>query len=570
VHGWKALSLDYPNREYALSTSSQLERITLDLLWQRIIAILEDETHVLIRTAFSTSTREAGDLSTGLFDSSGRMMAQAVTGTPGHVNSMALAVKHFLRRFPLSDLSQGDVLCSNDPWLCSGHLHDFTFVTPVFHNNRPVGVVANTIHVVDIGGLGFGPDARDVFEEGLCIPICKLMHRGHIDRLLLDVIRTNVREPEQVTGDLYSSIAGNEIAARRISELLRDFAQNDLEQLSKELISRTGSIVEERISKLADGTYRNEITLDGYDAPVTIRLALTVTGSRMILDFSGSSGASARGINVPMNYTSAYAVFGVNCALNPDIPCNEGSLAPIEVVAPLGSILNPSRPSAVSARHMIGQILPDVVLGALAPLMAVPAEGAGLLWSPSLRGLTKTGRAFAAISFNTGGAGAHFDRDGWNTTAFPSGVKAMPVESVEATVPVIFKRKELRPNSGGAGTYRGGLGQIIELEGETSGPLLVNAMFDRVSNPARGRCGGEAGAPGRVYLSSGRPFGSKGLYEVLPNDTLVLELPGGGGFGDSKKRSLDAIAADLHDEYITPDGAQLAYGVVPHSVPTTS
>lgn len=543
-----------------MSADTQRERIRTDLVWQRLITILEDQAQTLIRTAFSTTTRESGDLSAGLFDARGRMMAQAVTGTPGHVNSMALAVEHFLRRYPLGVLSPGDVLVSNDPWLCSGHLHDFTVVTPVFHAGRAVGAVANTIHVVDVGGLGFGPDGREVYEEGICIPISKLAVGGRVDALLLDIIRANVRTPEQVVGDLYSSIAGNEAAATRVSALLGEFGYADLERLSDAIISRTRRIVEERIAALPDGVTANSVRMDGYGDEVELRLRLSIEGSAMRLDFAGTSPASPRGINVVLNYTTAYAVFGVNCVLNPDIPCNHGSLAPVEVAAPLGCILNAQRPAPVSARHMIGHMLPDLVLGALDGILPIPAEGAGLIWNPSLRGRTAEGRAFATVTFNAGGAGAHRDRDGWNTTAFPSGVKTMPVEAVEATAPVVFRRKELRPDSGGAGRFRGGLGQIIEIAGEGEGPLLVNAMFDRLDHPAAGRGGGRSGANGIVRLASGESFAGKGIQEVPVGGTLILELPGGGGFGDPRERSREALARDLKEGYVSPERARSDYG----------
>lgn len=510
-----------------MTADPQRDRIRTDLIWQRLIAILEDQAQMLIRTAFSTTTRESGDLSAGLFDAQGRMVAQAVTGTPGHVNAMALAVGHFLERFPLDTLRPGDVLASNDPWLCSGHLHDFTVVSPVFHRSRPVGVVANTVHVVDIGGLGFGPDGR---------------------------------EPDQVVGDLHSSMIGNEAAAGRVSGLLAEFGCDDLQRVADSIVARTRQVVEDRIAALPDGDYANEIRMDGYEGEVELKLKLSIAGDSMTLDFAGSSLASPRGINVVLNYTTAYAVFGVNCVLNPDIPCNHGSLAPIRVLAPAGSVLNARRPAAVSARHMIGHMLPDLVLGALAPVLPVPAEGAGLIWNPSLRGATAGGRPFATVTFNAGGAGANADRDGWNTTAFPSGVKTMPVEAVEATVPILVRRKELRPDSGGPGRFKGGLGQTIELVGEGKGPLLINAMFDRLVHPARGREGGGPGQVGGIRLASGKPIESKGLQEVAPGDAVILDLPGGGGYGSPDGCERAAIKADLLGGYLTPDGVKAQYG----------
>ncbi len=532
---------------------TQRARIIGDLVWQRLIAILEDQAQTLIRTAFSTTTREAGDLSTGVFDRRGRMIAQAVTGTPGHVNSMALAVGHFLARFSLDTLVPGDVLISNDPWLCSGHLHDFTVVTPVFHGGRAVGAVANTVHMVDIGGLGFGTEGRDVHEEGLCIPIAKLAHGGALDTVLLESIAANVRAPDEVTGDLHSSMVGNAQAAARVSELLADYRLDDLEAVADAIIARTRETVEGRIAALPDGEYRNELATDGYDHEVLLKLRLIIDGRTMLLDFAGSSPADTRGINVVLNYTAAYAVFGVNCVLNPDIPCNHGSLAPIAVSAPPGSILNALRPSPVSARHMIGHMLPDLVLGALEELLPVPAEGAGLIWNPSLRGVGSDGRQFSMVTFNAGGAGAQTDRDGWNATAFPSGVRTMPVEAVEASVPVLIRAKDLRADSGGAGRQRGGLGQTIVIEGDAAnlGELLVNPMFDRLDHPARGRSGGGDGARGQVRLRSGGALPGKGRYTVPPGDALVLDLPGGAGFGPPVERDPAALAADIADGYVS-------------------
>lgn len=537
-----------------MTTGTQHQRITTDFVWQRLIAILEDQAQTLIRTAFSTTTRESGDLSTGAFDRRGRMIAQAVTGTPGHVNSMALAVVHFLRRFPLDSLAPGDVLVSNDPWLCSGHLHDMTVVTPVFRGERAVALVANTVHMVDIGGTGFGAGAREVHEEGLCLPICKLARAGVADPVLMEIIAANVREAEQVLGDLESSLAGNAVAAARLTALLEEFGLDDLEAVSDAIIARTQRAVEARIAALPDGRYANHLRVDGFDEPIDLHITVTIAGPAMLLDFAGSSREATRGINVVLNYTTAYAVFGVNCVLNPDIPCNYGSLDPIRVAAPAGSILNAQRPAAVSARHMIGHLLPDLVLGALAQVLPVPAEAAGLIWMPSFAGRRSDGSSFSTVTFNAGGMGAQHDRDGWSATGFPSGVKTMPVETVEAAAPLLFRRKELRPDSGGAGQYRGGLGQIIEIE--VDGETRLNAMFDRVVNPPRGRVGGRDGAAGRVALQSGKPVTAKGLQDLAAGEVLILELPGGAGFGDPALRDPAAIADDLLNGYVTEQGLE--------------
>ena len=541
-------------------SENQRDRIVTDIIWQRLIAITEDQAQILIRTAFSTATRESGDLSAGLFDARGRMIAQAVTGTPGHVNAMALAVAEFLRQYPLAGLAEGDVLLSNDPWICSGHLHDFTLVSPIFHRGVAIGVVANTVHVVDIGGAGFGAGAREVFEEGLCIPVCKLVEAGRLDAKLVDVVRANVREPDQVVGDLYSSIAGNDAAIRRVGQLLAEFGLADLEAVADAIIDRTRRAVAERIAHLPDGAYRNELRMDGYGRELVLKVEARIAGETLTLDFAGTSPAEPRGINVVLNYTTAYAAFGVNCLLNADIACNHGSFEPVRIVAPEGSILNVRRPAAVSARHMIGHMLPDLVLGALGQVVPVPAEGAGLIWNPSIRGQTADGRSFATVTFNAGGAGAQADRDGWSTTAFPSGVRAMPVEALEAAAPILIRRKELRPDSGGCGRFRGGLGQTIEIAADGDMPLLVNAMFDRVEHPAQGREGGGPGASGGVRTDLGEPFQTKGLQELRAGDTLILDLPGGAGHGDPRERARPAVLADVRDGYVSAAAAERDYG----------
>ncbi|MDO9362951.1 MAG: hydantoinase B/oxoprolinase family protein [Sphingopyxis sp.] len=543
-------------------SSTQKSRIATDLIWNRLIAILEDQAQNLIRTAFSTTTRESGDLSAGFFDREGRMIAQALTGTPGHVNSMARAVVHFLDAYPLATLAQGDVLLSNDPWLCSGHLHDFTLVTPVFHCGTAIGLVANTIHVVDIGGSGFGAGAGDVFEEGLCLPPLKIARAGEIDASVTQIIAANVRDAAQVLGDLHSSLLSNERAGERIGALLDEFAIRDVQEVAESIIARTQATVEARIAALPDGVYENSLELDSDSGMerVRLKLKLIVDGSRIILDFGGTSAMQPRGVNVVMNYTSAYAAFGINCLLNADIPCNHGSLQPIEVRAPAGSILNATRPAAVSARHMIGHLLPDLVFGALSQLLPVPAEGAGLIWNPSIRGTDATGRRFTIVAFHAGGAGALPHRDGWSATAFPSGVRAAPVEALEAAVPILVRRKELRADSGGAGEFRGGLGQVMEIAGDGDMPLNVNAMFDRTDSPPRGRGGGGDGACGVASLRSGAPFASKGPQVMASGDTLILQLPGGAGWGNPSTRQRDAVAEDVRQGYVSPAAAAALYG----------
>src|SRR5579864_7731135 len=345
--------------------NTALAQIHTQIMWSRLIAVVEEQAQTMIRTAFSTSVREAGDLSAGAFDLERHKLAQAVTGTPGHVNSMANAVVHFLKVFPIETMKPGDHYITNDPWLTSGHLHDITVVTPSFYQGRAVGLFACTVHVVDIGGLGMGPDGRQVFEEGLAIPIMPLARQGRMNEDLLRLVRANVREPLQVEGDIYALCACNEEGSKRLIEMMEEFEITNLDRLGDSIIEASREATLERIRALPAGTYRNRLTMDGYDKPLVLNAALTISGNGIHVDFDGTSPASSYGINVVLNYCLAYTAFGIKCLVAPEVPNNAGSLEPITVAAPEGCVLNANRPWPVAARHTVGQMLPDVVAGCL-------------------------------------------------------------------------------------------------------------------------------------------------------------------------------------------------------------
>jgi N-methylhydantoinase B len=557
--------------------NTALSQIHMQIMWSRLIAVVEEQAQTLVRTAFSTPVREAGDLSAGVFDRDGNMLAQAVTGTPGHVNSMAAAVKHFLDAFPLDTMTEGDHYITNDPWLTCGHLHDLTVVSPTFLRGEPVGLFASTVHVVDIGGLGMGPDGRQVFEEGLSIPLLPLAREGRINDDLMRIIRANVREPLQVEGDVYALAACNDEGSRRLVEMMDEFGIANLDRLGGHIIEASRQATIEEIGKLKPGRYRNSVDMDGFERPLHLEAEMTIGAGGIHVDYTGTSPASSFGINVVLNYTLAYTAFGVKCLVAPEVPNNAGSLAPITVSAPEGCVLNAARPRAVAARHTVGHMLPDVVFGCLHQVMeaGVPAEGASSLWIPQIYGgadvLDELGaegdgprpevRPFSTAIFHCGGAGARPGKDGLDVTAFPSGVRTIPVEATEAVAPVIFRRREFREGSGGAGRHRGGLGQIIELGGIDSTPIAMLCNFERVRNPARGRAGGGLGAPGRVSLASGRPIGAKGRQSVPGGDFIRLETPGGGGFGDPAERDPEQVAADVADGIVSREAAERVYRV---------
>ena len=610
-------------------TAAPLAAIRRQVMWTRLIAVVEEQAQALLRTAFGSVVREAGDLSAGVYDVRGRMLAQAVTGTPGHVNTMAMAVGHFLDRFPIAAMEPGDVFVTNDPWMGTGHLFDYVVVTPVFGSDAggpddgaagraevgrahgpddgdsdapdhrrtagpPVALVASTCHVTDVGGRGFSADANSVFEEGTLIPHLRLRGPGGLNEDLFAIIAGNSRNPVEVKGDLRSLVSCNDAGAARLRDMMREFALTRLDELADYVLAASEAATRRAIGALPEGRYATEMTLDGYEAPIRLKACLDIEGEHARLDYTGSSPASRYGINSPKCYTDAYSAFGLKCVIAPEVPNNAGSLRCFRVDAPSGSCVAPERPSPVTARHVIGQMLPDVVFGCLAQAVPdrVPAESAGSIWVLAMSSAegdasgTRAGRdapgadawsddagsgggssreARSPVRFNVmnvglGGVGAGPDWDGWNTTAFPSGVGAIPLEVTESESPLLYRRKELLPDSGGAGRFRGGLSQRIEIGNTENAPFLVSAAtWDRLRFPAAGRAGGRAGHLGSARLGSGAPLEGKVRHRIPAGDTLVVELPGGGGFGDPRDRPARALEADLAAGYVTPEGARRHY-----------
>ncbi len=542
-----------------------MDPITLEVIWRRLISVVDEQAAALIHSSFTTVVREAGDLSAGVFDRRGNMIAQSVTGTPGHINTMANCVrKYVVPNYPIDSLDPGDTLITNDPWQASGHLFDLTIVSPVFYRGRGVAWFANTCHAVDIGGATMGGDARSLYEEGLAIPLMKLFKAGKANSELFDIIRANVRVPEQVIGDIYAQEVGNQVGARKLIEMLAEYDLPDIEEVSALILDRTEAALRRAIRDLPAGVYSNTITIDGFDQPLTIACAITVNGDELIVDYDGSSPQVDRGINVVLNYTHAYTTYTLMAALAPGIPNNEGAFRPIDVRAPIGSILNCRRPAPVSARHLIGHFVSQPLLTALAEILPqqVIANGSAGLWNTMMDGMDERGEEFAYIFFSAGGMGAAYDRDGLSATAFPSGIMGVPVEAIETAAPLLMHRRELRPDSGGPGRFRGGLGQVMELEIITGASANHSCMYDRTGNPALGLLGGAPGAPGEVRLSDGGRPHPKSHYVLQPGQRVILELPGGGGYGTPKEREPERVLADLRQGYISALAAERDYAVV--------
>jgi N-methylhydantoinase B len=544
--------------------------VAYQVMWNRLISVVEEQAQALVRTAFSTSVREAGDLSAGVYDTHGNMLAQAVTGTPGHVNAMADAVAHFIRRIGRQNMFAGDIYITNDPWEGTGHLHDITMVTPSFHKGALVGFFACTAHIVDIGGRGFGADAHSVYEEGLYIPIMKFAERGTVDETLTRIIRGNVREPDQLIGDIYALATCNEIGHRRLIDMMVEFDLSDIDGIAEFILENSRRATLERIAVLPRVSAEGEMTMDGFDQPITLKCKITVESDRIISDFTGSSAVDKKGINCPLVYTKAYACYALKVAIAPEIPNNAASLAPFEIEAPENTIVNALHPAPVALRHIVGHFVPDAVFDAFDKIVPglVPAEGAGCLcnFQVSLRPRTdaqapRNARRSEVLTFNSGGSGARPDHDGMNATAFPSGVMTMPIEATEHAGPVIIWRKELRPDSGGAGKTRGGLGQYMEVGAQEGHEFDIQAMFDRGAHPARGRRGGQNGANTTIVRSDGAEMHVKGKQFVPHGERVIMAFPGGAGYGDPQDRPHDLVKRDLARGYISAETAAIEYGL---------
>jgi len=540
--------------------SEKLDIVAQNVLWNRLVSVCEEQANALMRAAFGAIVREAGDLSAGVFDAQGDMLAQAVTGTPGHVNTMAACVRAMLLDVPAESLKPGDVLVTNDPWLGTGHVFDFVVVTPAFLNGRIVGYLASTSHIVDIGGRGWSAESASVYEEGVTFPVMHLRRGQALNEDMLGIVTANSRVPHEARGDILSLLSCNDTGVARLLSLMREYALHDLIAVADFIFERSIMGTKKALSRAPMGVYENTMSLDGYDAPIILKARMTISEGRIDVDLSGSSPAIARGINCPLNYSAAYASFGIRALLTPEVPNNQASLAAINITADLGLVVSAERPSPVSARHVIGQALPDLMLGCLEQALPgeVLAESAGALWTLSLSGAGKTN--FTSLNVALGGMGARPNTDGLSTTAFPSGVGSVPVESAEVAAPVIYHVKEFICDSGGAGRYRGGLGQRIEIGSRINEDMHMSAAaFERLTIGPEGRQGGKSGAKGQVEISNGIRITDKGMYTIPAGERVILQTPGGGGYGLPTDRDGAILARDLSDEFVSEDAAITQY-----------
>lgn len=550
------------------SSSQRVDPVLVGLVANRLYSMLDEQQTALINTAFSPVVRESYDLACAAFDSAGNMIGQSSAGTPGHINALATGMHHITSRFSPKQLADGDVLITNDPWMTAGQINDITVATPVFHGGRLVAWFASCCHSPDVGGRILSAAATEIYEEGLRLPIMKLRTNDGPNTALEEIIRTNVRTPDETMGDIYAQVSANEVGARSLLRLMDEFSLNSIDEVASEIMHRSDIALRREIAELEDGSHSAEVICDGFGGEkLTLAVRVTVCGDAITVDYSGSSQQSAYGVNVVLNYTRAYTYFAIKAALAPEVPHNAGSFRPVTITAPEGSVLNCVEPAPVASRHLVGHFLPSLVFEALRPSVpaGLPAASADALWMAVWRGedAEPDCSPFTLTMFSAGGSGARPTKDGLTTTGFPTGVRAAPTEVLETLTPLVQVQRELLTDSGGAGKFRGGLGQRLRIRRRGRGSWSVNANIDRVENPAQGSHGALNGAKGRfIDESDSQELPRKSLVRLHNDASLVFDLPGGGGYNSPLQRDVNAVFNDVVDGYISLDAARSNYGVV--------
>ena len=534
-----------------VETPRQFDAVELELLWRRLISLVDEAAAALVRTSFSTLVRESYDFSCIVTDAAGQSLVQATESIPSFIGTLPETVKHFLKFFPPETLNPGDVLITNDIWLGTGHLPDITVAKPIFRHGKLVAFSASTAHAPDIGGKIRSPEPREVFEEGLQIPPLKLMRAGEADETLVAILRKNVRTPEQTMGDLWAQVVALDLMEERLHILMEQAGLDDLAALAAEIHARCEVAMRSAIAALPDGTYSSELQTDGLmDKPVTLKLSLTIEGDRIIADYTGTDAQVDRAINCALCYTYAMTMYGIKVCTSPNLPNNEGAWRSISIIAPEGCIVNPVFPASGGSRMLIGHYLPMLVFGCLGQIVPerVMAACGSPMWGMNQSGVNAQGKPYANMFFYNGGMGANMRGDGISCLSWPSNVSSTAIEITEHIAPLRVHYKRLRPDSGGPGRHRGGLGQEIALESRSETPIAVSFLAERTIFPAFGIEGGKAGAPG-VLRINGDKVDPKKQYVLSRGDTVILATPGGGGHGDPEQRDKLVRENDIRAGY---------------------
>ena len=546
----------------AKSARTGINPVELEILWSRLIAIMDEIDDAIVRTAFSTIVAESRDFGYILTDADGGSLCQSTFSPPNFCVQLPITAKHLLARFPLESLEEGDLLITNDPWLGTGHLPDYVMISPVFRDGRVIGFIGSIVHVSDVGGHGGDIEALDVFQEGIRVPPCRLLKAGVENDEIIGLIAANCRVPDLVLGDLRAMIGTHRIGVRRLYEFLDDTGFADFVPIARQIYARSEAAMRERIGKLEDGAYSFTLMIDGYAVRVTLCTTITIDGSDVSVDYAGTSPqVSGAAINCVYNSTYASTMFPFKCALAPDIPNNEALFRPIRVRAPEGSILNARHPAPVKTRAKVTNNINQVIFGAMWPMLGEHAQaGSGSIWPFTLRGDEPPYGRFVVDMLPHGGRGAMRELDGLVPVAFPHNSVVTPCEVMEAKAPITFLRKELRPDSAGAGRRRGGLGQTITFRHTGTREMVLSMIPDKLFAAPPGMGGGADGEIGQVRLN-GQVIERFPPIHFKPGDELELRLPGGAGFGPAAEREIEMIREDIRLEYLSEARAERDYGL---------
>ncbi len=543
--------------------------ITLEILWRRLISIVDEADSSVARTAFSSLLRDAHDYTCMFTDRLGRELAQGTFATPGQSGAMALGVKNLVNKFPADYYKPGDVFITNDPWALAGHLNDVCVMSPIFYKEQLVAFTACVFHHSDIGGR-VASDNHDVFEEGIFIPLVRLYDQGVFNQSVIDMIRWNVRTPDEVTGDIRSQIAANHVCSEKVCQMLKDSDLENLDDLANQIISLTEKSMREEIDKIPDGVYHAKGLVEQMRGKedIIIQAKVEVKGSDIIVDLDVSSPQVNWGGNVVFNFTFAYVFMAVKSMFAPDIPNNDGCARPIMLSAPEGSVLNCKFPAAVAARMGVGHFLTEVIYRALSgvlPRKVLAGSGGTPAAMNVFYGRRKDGKPWHSVIIRGGGMGASASGDGNYVYIFPANGANTPVEIFESDTPLIVEKRELVADSGGPGNMKGGLGKrelfrVPDDEYAPIPPVNLGIQAGRFTYPAEGLFGGKPGTRAQ-FLVNGEPGNSYGLTQMKPGDVVTIDAPGGGGYGNPLERDPEMVASDVMEGYVGLESARTDYGV---------
>lgn len=535
--------------------------IFLEVFWTRVRSVVNEAAKLIVRTSFSTLSTEANDFAVVMTDTAGRELAENAGSIPSFIGTLPATVRDAIGHFGLDGMRPGDVYITNNPWKGTGHLNDVTLVKPIFHGGKLVAFAATAAHVPDIGGKIRSVDARELFEEGFHIPLMHLIRAGEVDETLFLLLKTNVRTPEQTAGDIWAQVGAVELIARRLDEILSEYRLDSIDNLAESLFARSEAAMREAISELPDGEYRYEMETDGFDERFHYAVTIKISDDEIECDFNGTSDQQPRGINCVMAYTSAMTCYAIKSLLLPQLANNAGLFRPISAVAPEGSLLNPKFPAAVGGRACTGHYVPVVIFGAMYQVLPkkVMAGVGSPLWIANLSGTRDDGKPFATVLFFNGGMGATSIKDGASTMSWPSNISSTPVEIAEREAPLRFINKMLRPDSGGTGQFRGGLGQDIRFVSVHSKPMSIVFLTERLKVAAPGIGGGSNGALGAVLIND-VAVDSRSPHVLMPGDEVILRTPGGGGYGPQAQRNDALVLRDIAQGYVKAPHSDQACG----------